>query len=224
MRLAFFSITVNLTPYSLVDGCERYGGTRRLQPSHILWRWRQYVLAERWYHVRNFTESHELLSCARLLVSSKSTICCRFQAYESPIILLAVHSHLIFLLSTLPAQDFLLFSPPREKNFALRNVFLLFLAPLPSLQLPLFSFPYCARGGSMVGWLQRADWRSEQGINRRELERGGLIGNQSGWVERGRTCRWLWTCSFLEPIHYKLVRGFYCTAEERLKSIASNWN
>jgi hypothetical protein len=20
---------------------------------------------------------------------------------------------------------------------------------------------------------------------------GGLIGNQSGWVERGRTCRWL---------------------------------
>jgi len=29
------NITVNLTPYSLVDGCERFGWTCRLQASHI---------------------------------------------------------------------------------------------------------------------------------------------------------------------------------------------
>jgi hypothetical protein len=187
------------------------------------WRWRQYVLAERWCHLPNFTVSRELLSCARLLVSSKSPICCRFQAYELPIILLAIHSHLIFLLSTLPAQDFLLFF--WEKKFRLKECFSSLFGSSSIASASLVFFPLlCQR--RVHGWLATEGWLTERVGNQPAGvgKRWGLIGNQSGWVERGRTCRWLWTCSFLEPIHYKLVRGFYCTAEEQLKAIASNWN
>ena len=180
------------------------------------------------FHLPNFTESHELLSCARLLVSSKSPICCRLQAYELPIILLAIHPHLIFLLSTLPAQDFLLFFfsfSPRKKNFRLKECFSSLFGSSLSASASLVFFPLlCQR--RVYGWLATEGWLTERAGNQPAGvgKRRGLIGNQSGWVERGRTCRWLWTCSFLEPIHYKLVRGFYCTTEEELKAIASNWN
>lgn len=138
------------------------------------WRWRQYVLAERWCHLPNFTGSHELLSCARLLVSSKSPICCRFQAYELPIILLAIHSHLIFLLSTLPAQDFLLFS---EKKFRLKECFSSLFGSSSIAPASLVFFPLlCQR--RVHGWLATEGWLTERAGNQ-----PAGVGKRGGWLE-----------------------------------------
>lgn len=153
-------------------------------------------------------------------VSSKSPICCRYHACELPIILFAIHTHthtLSFHCLLCLCKIFLFF----WKEFRFKECFSSLFGSSSIASASLVFLPLlCQR--RVHGSLATEGWLTEQGINR--PGRGGLIGNQSGWVERGYTCRWLRTCSFLEPIQYKLVRGFYWTAEERLKAIASNWN
>jgi hypothetical protein len=137
------------------------------------------------------TQSH--VSCIVILAllvlwyTVKSPICCRFHAYELPIILFAIHTHTPYLSTVY-------FACARFGSF-LRKIspqgmfFFFFWLLFHRFSFPCFLTLIVPEEGP---WL--AGYRGLIDGANRESTGGswggrGLIGNQSGWVERGYTCR-----------------------------------